>query len=89
MGHMAAIKLPCAKRRELEPQDAWQHPSCPEPRLGSWGHGTRGGTRDASSHEAGAGATGGVAAPKLPVTGGITQCHGHVGACEHTSCPSS
>jgi hypothetical protein len=27
MGHMAAMKLPCAKRRELEPQDAWQHPS--------------------------------------------------------------
>jgi hypothetical protein len=32
---------------------------------------------------------GGVAAPELPMPGGTTRCHGHVGACEHTSCHSS
>jgi ribosomal protein L35AE/L33A len=31
----------------------------------------------------------GVAAPELPMSGGITRCHGHVGACEHTSYPLS
>jgi hypothetical protein len=33
--HMAVLELPYARRRELVPRDAWQHPSCPEPRL--WG----------------------------------------------------
>jgi hypothetical protein len=47
MGHVAAPELSCARRRELAPQDTWQHPSCPKPELGSWGHGTRGGTRAA------------------------------------------
>jgi hypothetical protein len=72
---------------------------------GSWCHGTRGSTRAALSRdsgagatghvaaalsqEAGTGATGGVAALELPVPLGITRCHGHVGACEGTSCPSS
>jgi hypothetical protein len=66
---------------------------------GSWHHGTHGSTRVAlsresdtwrhPSQEAGAGTTVGVAAPELPVPGGITRCHGHVGACERTSCPSS
>jgi hypothetical protein len=88
-GHVAALELPCARRRELAPRDAWQHLSCPEPGLRSWGHGTHGGTRAAPSQEAGAGATGGVAAPELPVSGGITRCHEHVGACERMSCPSS
>jgi hypothetical protein len=46
---------------------------------------TRGGTRAASSQETGAGATGGVAAPELPVSSGITRCHGHMDACEHMS----
>jgi hypothetical protein len=32
---------------------------------------------------------GGVAAPELPMTGGITRCYGHVGMCECTSYPSS
>jgi hypothetical protein len=32
-----------------------------------------------------AGTTEGVAAPELPVPGGITRCHRHVGACERTS----
>jgi hypothetical protein len=32
---------------------------------------------------------GGVAAPELPVPGGIIRCPGHVGVCERTSCPSS
>jgi hypothetical protein len=35
-------------------------------------NGTRGGTRAALSQEAGAGATGGVAAPELPKLSGIT-----------------
>jgi hypothetical protein len=34
-GHITALKLPCAKRWELAPWDAWQHPSYPEPGLGS------------------------------------------------------
>jgi hypothetical protein len=71
------------------PRDAWQHLSCPERGLESWGHGTGVGTRAAPSQEAGAGTTGGVAAPELPVPGGITRCHGHVGVCERTSYPSS
>jgi hypothetical protein len=77
------------QRRELTPWHAWQHPSCPEPGLRSWAHGTHGGTQAALSQEARAGAPGGVAAHELPVSGGITRCHGHVGVCEHTSCPSS
>jgi hypothetical protein len=71
------------------PQDAWQHPSCPEPGLRSSGHGTHGGPRAALRQGSGAGATRGAAAPELPVPGGITQCYGHVGVCERTSCPSS
>jgi hypothetical protein len=59
---MAAPELPCATRRELAPQDVWQHLSYPEPGLRSWGHETRGGTRAILSQEAGAGATGGVSA---------------------------
>jgi hypothetical protein len=86
---VTALKLPCGRRRELTPQDAWQHPSCPEPGLESWGHGTRGDTRAALSQEAGASTTGGVVAPELPVPGGITRRHGHVGACERTSYPLS
>jgi hypothetical protein len=89
MRHVAAPELPCARRRELAPRDVWQHPSCLEPVLGSWGHGTRGGTRTAPSQEALAGAKGGVAAPELFMAGGIIRCHGHVGACERTSYPSS
>jgi hypothetical protein len=50
----------------------------------SYGHGTRGGTRAISSQGLGAGATGGVAAPELPVPGGITHCYRHVGVCERT-----
>jgi hypothetical protein len=44
MGHVAALELPHARRQELVPRDACQHPSCPEPRLGSWGHETCGST---------------------------------------------
>jgi hypothetical protein len=42
--HMVAMELPCTRRRELAPRDVWQHRNCPEPRLRSWGHGTRDGT---------------------------------------------
>jgi hypothetical protein len=38
----------------------------PEPGGGSWSHGIGGGSRAALSPEAGAGATGHVAAPELP-----------------------
>jgi ribosomal protein L35AE/L33A len=89
IGHVTALELPCARRRELAPWDAWQHPSCLEPGLGSWGHGSRADTQATLIQEAGAGATRGVAAPELPMSGGITRCHGHVGACERKSCPSS
>jgi hypothetical protein len=89
MGHVAALELPCARRRELAPGDAWQHPSSPKPGLESWGHGTHDGTRATLSQEAGVGATGSVEAPELPMPGGITLCHGHVGACERTSYSSS
>jgi hypothetical protein len=86
---MAAPDPSYVRRRELAPQDAWQHPSCPEPGLRSWGHETHGGTRAVPSQEAGAGAMGGVAALELPVSDGITWCHGHVDTCERTSCPLS
>jgi hypothetical protein len=69
---VVASELLYARRQELVPQDVWQHPTCPEPGLGSGGHETRDGTRAAPSQEAGAGTTGGVAAPELPVLGGIT-----------------
>jgi hypothetical protein len=89
MGHVAALELPCARRQELASRDAWQHPSCPKLGLGSWGHGTSGGTRAGLSQEMGAGTMGGVAAHELPMPGGITRCYGHVDACECMSCPSS
>jgi hypothetical protein len=38
MGHMVTLKLPYVRRQELAPRDAWLHPSCPEPGLGSTGH---------------------------------------------------
>jgi hypothetical protein len=66
------LELHYARRRELAPRDAWQHLSSPVPRLGSWGHGTRGGTRAAPSQEAGASVTEVVAAPELPMPGGVT-----------------
>jgi hypothetical protein len=69
---MAAPELPRARRQELTSRDAWQHPSCPEPGLESWGHATCDGTRAAPIQEAGAGATGGVMALELPVPDGIT-----------------
>jgi hypothetical protein len=56
---------------------------------GSWRHKTHGSTRAAPSRDSGAGTTGGVAALELPMLGGTTQCRGHVGVCERTSCPSS
>jgi hypothetical protein len=89
MGHVVAPKLPCARRWELVPREPWQLPSFTEPGLKSWGHGTRGDTQAASSQEVGAGTTEGVVAPELPMPGGITRCHGHVSACERTSCPLS
>jgi hypothetical protein len=89
MGHVVAPKLPCARRWELAPWEAWQHLSYPEPGLERWGHETHGGTRAALSQAVGASATRGVAAPEQPMPGGITQCHGHVGVYEHTSFPSS
>jgi hypothetical protein len=86
---MATPELPYARRHELVPWAVWHHPICLEPGLRSWGHGTHGGTWAILSQEAGAGGTRGVAALELPVPGGITRCHGHVGACECTSYPSS
>jgi hypothetical protein len=62
---MVALELPCARRQELVPRDAWQHPSCPDSGLGSWGHGTRGGSEVTLSQEAVLGATGHMTAPEL------------------------
>jgi hypothetical protein len=67
-----ALELPCARRWEIAPWNAWQHPSYLEPGLRSWGHGTHGGTQAAPSQEAGAGATGGVVALELPVPVSVT-----------------
>jgi hypothetical protein len=88
-GHVVAPELLHARRWELALRVTWQHPSCPEPGLESRGCRTLGGTRAALSQEVGAGSTGGVAAPELPMLGGITRCHGHVGTCDRMSCPSS
>jgi hypothetical protein len=46
--------------------DTWRLQSCPEPKGGSWCHGTRGGSEATLSQDAGAGATGHVMALKLP-----------------------
>jgi hypothetical protein len=71
MGHVVAPKLSYARTRELAPRDVWQHPNSLSGDSGA------GATRHmvaplaALSQEAGADATGGVAAPELPVPGGI------------------